>query len=226
MKYKIWKFSIVLVLLFLGQKSFAQANRNGLLQPFAIKITNGYSFSEEISKVQVVGGNVALGNSPMVGVSFAWYYDKNWSVALSASSGKYSIAMRDGDYTNIDLYRYDVNLGSVWIAPVNLSLRYHLPIEGKVLPFISIGGSYVFFKENDYGWAADKVNYQNQVGIQLGAGADIYITKHWFISGEIQKFITNNSRVTIDFSRSIEWQLQAQLRPELINAMIGVGYRF
>lgn len=227
-KNKLLQSSIMFVLLLIVQSSYTQSYtlEKQPIQRFSVKLYNGYSITNETSKLQVVGGNYNLGNSPTLGLSFAWHYNKHWSAALAASSGKYKINMVNGDYANIGLYRNDLELGHVWITPISISIRYHFTDLGKVTPYVSAGGAYLFFTDNDPGWAAQSITYQNRPAIPIAIGADFYLSENWFVNAEVQKLFTDNSDVTVDFMNSIEWELKSQIKPQPINVTMGIGYRF
>lgn len=226
-KYIIKPILYTALLLLTVSLGYAQEkNTKNPLKKFAVKVYGVYSVSQEQSKLQIVGGKYDMGNSPTSGLSVAWYYNKNWSAALSASTGKYSMDMVEGNYPNMKIYRYELSVGNVWIAPISLSVRYHLTKFNKIVPYALAGGSYTLFTNADPGWGADKVTYQNTWALHFGIGADYNITDRWFINAEVRKFFSNRSTVDLDFSKTMNWQIKTQVQPNLLNFTAGFGYRF
>lgn len=221
-KYVFWVFSMVLV----TTSAFAQNKDNPSPKQFSVKLNSGYSISNETSILQVVGGNYDMGNAAILGGAVSWYYNKNWSVEVSMSTAKYSMDMVNGDYSNIDLYRYQLELGSVWMAPLSLSAQYHLTLWDKIIPYASVGATYVLFTNVDPGWAAKEISYTNVPAINFGIGVDYNLTDRWFINMEVRQFFSDRSGVNMDFTNSTDWTLEAQLQPQTLNVTMGLGYRF
>ncbi|MFV0248676.1 MAG: OmpW/AlkL family protein [Tenacibaculum sp.] len=204
------------------QKRFKKGNKD--LKRFTVKIYNGYTTTNQTSKLLIVGGRYNMSNSITVGFSSAWYYNKNWSAELTASTGKYKIDMINGNYTELGLYRKSMSLGYVWVTPISLSARYHLTEWSKnIIPYVLAGSSYLLFTNVDPGWGASSVKYQNISALHFALGIDFNIDKHWFINAETRKFLTDKSNVEVEILNS---QLKTQLKPELFNFTIGVGYIF
>ena len=226
MKFKIkhvfWIFSMVLA----TTSSFSQNKDSLSLKQFAVKLYSGYSISNETSILQVVGGNYNMGDAATLGGAISWYYNKNWSAKLSMSTAKYSMDMVNGDYSNIDLYRYELELGSVWMTPLSLSAQYHLTLWNKIIPYASVGATYVLFTNVDPGWAAKEITYANVPAINLGIGVDYNLTDCWFINMEVLQFFADRSDINIDFTNSTDWTIETQLQPKTLNITMGLGYRF
>lgn len=201
-------------------------NETGSLKHFAVKMYGGYSISNETSMLQVVGGKFDVENSSIGGVSVCWYYNKYWSAEFSVSTGKYKIGMVDGDYSSIDLYRYNLELGNIWITPLGLSARYNLAFSNKIVPYALVGATYLLYTNVDPGWAAKEITYTNVPAINFGIGADYNLNDCWFVNLEVRKFFADRSNVHIDFTNSIEWSLDTQLQPQPLNVTVGLGFRF
>ncbi|PCH73161.1 MAG: hypothetical protein COB98_10990 [Flavobacteriaceae bacterium] len=218
-------FTIVTLLAFNSYAQDYSTKKSFKKTRFSIKLVNGYSLTNAGSKLQIVQGNYAMGNAVTTGLSLAWNYNSNWSIAISATTGKYTLAMENGDYTNIDMYRKKMDLGAVWMAPLSLSVAYHLTSDKNIIPYAIAGGTYVLFSNVDPGWGASAISYQNRPAFHLGIGADHALNKHWFVSAEIRKYLMDNSNVNLDF-KVLKWNLETQLKADPINITVGIGYRF
>jgi outer membrane protein len=225
MNFKI-KHLLSVFSLVLGTTSVFAQNETDSPKHFAVKLYSGYSISNETSVLQVVGGEFNMSDAATIGGTFSWFYNKNWSAELSMSTAKYTMDMINGDYTNIDMYRYDLELGSVWTAPLSLSARYHLSLWNKMIPYASVGATYVLFTNVDPGWAAKEVTYTNKPAINFGIGVDYNLNDRWFLNLEARKFFTDRSDVNIDFTNSTDWSIEAQLQPQPLNITMGLGFRF
>ncbi|MFV0541879.1 MAG: OmpW/AlkL family protein [Aestuariibaculum sp.] len=194
---------------------------------FAVKVNNGYSITNATDKVLVVGGGYDMGNSPTTSLSLAWYATSNWSLELSVSTGKYDMSMTGGNYNEMDMYRNSMDIGSVWMSPLGLSVAYHFKqLSQTIIPYLSVGGNYMLFLNSDPGWGADAVTYQNRPAFNIAFGTDINLSSCWFVNIHVQKFFTDKSMVNVDFSKSIGWKLESQLSPNPLNLTAGLGYRF
>ncbi len=108
-------------------------------------------------------------------------------------------------------------VGSTWLLPPTLTLKYHFMPDGKISPYVGAGINYVIpFKEklnltNDFsidsslGWAA-------QVGVDLALGND------WYANLDF-KYLNLETEMDIAGTK-----YDLDLNPLVVG--IGVGYRF
>lgn len=195
-------------------------------KPFTVKVFGGYSVTNESSHIKKVGGSYVLGDSPIAGFGLAWFLTPNWSAEVTAATGRYRITMQAGDYSPMNVLRDEIPLGRVWMAPVSLSVRYHVNHWENVKPYIAAGRTFLLFDKADPGWAADAVEYHSRAALHIGLGTDYYITKRWFVQLDAKYFLANRAKVNPDFTKSVGWKLNGQLKPDPAQVTIGVGYRF
>ncbi len=203
----------------------AQAQESAF-KSFSVKVNGGYSVTNETSKIQTVGGRYKLNNSPVAGFGVAWFLTPSWSAEISASAGRYGIFLSGGDYSSMQVLRDEISIGKVWIIPVSLSVRYHVTRWEKLKPYVAAGRTFLLFNYPDPGWGADAVEYHSRAALHAGIGADYHIGNNWFINGELRHHFTNRSDVTPDFTNSVGWKLNGQLKPDPAQVSIGIGYRF
>ncbi|MGO3161920.1 OmpW family protein [Sphingobacterium sp. JB170] len=223
-KLKIISFCLVLIkYLITANNLYAQEDD---FKSFSVKLYGGYSKTNETSYLKKVGGKYELGNSAVAGFGLTWFLTPDWSAEVSASAGRYHIKMTDGDYNSMQVLRDEIPLGRVWIAPVSLSVKYHINQWKPIKPFIGAGRTFMLFDKPDPGWAADAVEYHSRSALHIGIGTDYYITDCWFVQLDIRHFLASRANVNPDFTKSVGWKLNGQLKPDPAQVTLGIGYRF
>ncbi len=221
-------YTLIAVLLFgiTAQAQEEQTESKTTFKHFSVQLNMGYKVTIEYSKIPLIYGEYDMGNSLTVGGSVSWYYNPNWSLRLGLSTGKHRMTIVESQFENMHIYRDELSVGSVWLTPVSLSVGYHLRLWEDVVPYVSLGGSYMFFGKSDPGWAADKVTYKGGLGGRFAIGTDYKITDNLYINGELFTQLSDRCNVNLDFSKSIKWDLKTQVRPHHIGLTFGIGYRF
>lgn len=218
-----WKIIFLLFALYFSGNVSAQEDD---FKSFSVRVFGGYSVTSETSHLQKVGGIYELNDSPIAGFGVAWFLTPNWSAEVTASAGRYRIMMQDGDYSVMNILRDEIPLGRVWIAPVSLSVRYHVNRWERVKPYVATGRTFLLFDKIDPGWAADAVEYHSRAALHIGLGTDYYITDRWFVQVDAKYFLANRAKVNPDFTKSVGWKLNGQLKPDPTQVTLGIGYRF
>ena len=109
------------------------------------------------------------------------------------------------------------NLGSVELLPVNIILRYHLPLKSAFHPYIGIGGNFtVCWEKSGF---LDNKDLTPSFGAAIQLGADIDLTSFILFNIDIK---WNSMRTDIEESgRKI-----VKLKLDPINFGAGIGFRF
>lgn len=202
------------------------SNRQKPTYPFAVKLQSGYVSTFESCKVPLVAGKINMSNSPTIGGAFSWFYNKNISLSLAITTGKYSMDLQDGDYSKIQLFRDDLNMGSIWMTPISLSAAYHFDYWEKVIPYASLSASYILFSGADPGWALDKISYENCIGGMFSLGADYNLTERLFLNAEAYLCLMDNTLINLDMSLTNKWVFETQMTPFHFGLTFGIGCRF
>ncbi len=132
----------------------------------------------------------------------------------------------ESQFANMHIYRDELSLGSVWLTPVSVSARYHLTVWEEIKPYVSLGGSYMWFSKSDPGWATDKVTYKGGLGVRFAVGVNYEISDKLFVNAEVFTQFSDRCNVDLDFTKSIKWDLKTQVTPHNMGLTVGVGYRF
>ncbi len=214
---------VIVVHLFTSNALYAQDDG---FKRFTVKLFGGYARTNESSHLQKVGGIYELNNSPSAGFGIAWFLSPSWSTEVSASSGHYRMSMKNGDYSSMKVLRDEIPLGRVWLTPISLSIRYQVNRWSKIKPYLAAGRSFLLFDQEDPGWAADAVEYHSRSALHFGLGLDYHLHESWFLQLDLKHFLANRAKVNPDFTKSVGWKLNGQLKPDPTQMTIGIGYRF
>lgn len=222
---KVFAYGIVAILVLLVGSSRLHAQENEFKR-FAVFVEGGYSTTHEDTFLQNVGGRYDLDDALVLGFGLEWFLTAHWSVEASAIGGRYYVNMVEGHYAVMDVLRKEIPLGRVWLIPVNLSVKYHLMTTQRLKPFIAVGRSFMLFDKEDAGWAADAVTYHSRAGFHLGGGLYYDLGARWFVRLNARYFLTEYARIDPDFTSSENWVIKGRIRPNMLQASLGIGFRF
>ncbi len=108
-------------------------------------------------------------------------------------------------------------IGSTWLLPPTLTVKYHPAPHLAVSPYFGVGVNYVIpFSERCN--VADDFRIKNSFGWALQAGADMHLGNRWYLNFDL-KYLDVDTKMRIG---GIEYDLR--LDPLVIGA--GIGYRF
>ena len=108
-------------------------------------------------------------------------------------------------------------LGSTWLLPPTLTVKYHPMPTSLVSPYIGIGVNYVIpFKEKANG--VTDFNIDNSLGWAAQVGADVALGNNWYANVDL-KYLSVETKVRIAGTK-----YDLDLNP--LVAGLGVGYRF
>lgn len=153
-------------------------------------------------------GHVKLGDSIIPEVDFEYFFTKKISTELIAGVTKHDVKL-DG-----------ATVGSTWLLPPTLTVKYHPLAGSKISPYVGVGVNVTIPFESELSGVAGtpKFSIDNSVGWAGQVGADIKIAENMYFNIDY-KYINADTKVTIG---STKYNLD--INPNLFG--IGVGYRF
>ncbi len=66
-----------------------------------------------------------------------WWVTSTVAAAVSVTAAEHDITTRGGLHP-------DLEAGSVWIVPITVTVQYHPPLFGEVLPYVGLGASWAW----------------------------------------------------------------------------------
>ena len=210
MKKNVFAVAGLLVALSLGFASLVHADDD--YKKFGVRMRAIYVTPAERvdSRVDgVFGQRTTVSDDVIPEVDFEYFFTKNISAELIAG------------FTRHDIKSGDQYVGSTWLLPPTLTVKYH-PLAGKTIsPYIGAGINAIFpfdsrlnadpnFKiENSVGWAA-------QAGVDIRIKGDLYFNLDY-------KYLNADTKMHAPAVSTTE-KFKLDLNANLIG--VGVGYRF
>ena len=108
-------------------------------------------------------------------------------------------------------------LGSTWLLPPTLTLKYHFAPDSKISPYVGAGINYVIpFKEEANG--IDDFNIDSSFGWAAQLGVDVALGNSWYANLDF-KYLNLETEMKIAGDK-----YDLDLNPIVVG--LGVGYRF
>ena len=119
-----------------------------------------------------------------LGIETALVISDQFSVEVGLSTAKHDLSTEGGDPS-------DLNAGSLWIAPVTLTFKWHIPLYGDFQPYIGGGAAYAFsFNYNDSADLLDlgveRIKLNSEISWVVLAGLDYYYAEQWYASFDLR----------------------------------------
>jgi outer membrane protein len=141
-------------------------------------------------------------------VDIEYFFTKNFSTELIAAVTKHELQVNGR------------TLGSTWLLPPSLTLKYHPLPDLKISPYIGFGINNVIPFDDKADGVMDVTDFHisSSVGWTAQAGADYNLGNDWYLNLDF-KFakVDTNARIN-----RVKYDLD--INPYIIGA--GVGYRF
>lgn len=198
------------------------------IQPFSVKLTGGWLFTNESSKMLVVGGDIRADDALQGGAAIAYHFTPWLSAELSAHSSIHRLGLEGADLSDLKMRGHKLSFGKVWASPLTFSGRVHIPLWDKAVPYAGIGLTYMLLKKVNASWMIEDIGYKNVWGGTAMIGLDYNLAgDHWFLNAEIRSGIIDRSSLDLDVSNIIDGgQLPGQIKLNSTSLSIGAGYRF
>lgn len=116
----------------------------------------------------------------------------------------------------------DVDLGHVTLLPPTVSVQYHFMPEKCFKPYLGVGVNYTHFFDSNpkSGSAATKIDYEDNFGASIQAGADFHVQGNWFVNVDVKHiFLSTTAKINGGAIKG-----DVDLNPTIVGA--GIGYKF
>ncbi|NCO63535.1 MAG: OmpW family protein [Flavobacteriales bacterium] len=171
----------------------------------------------ESASIQAIGGDVQISTAYVPELDFTYFFTKNIAAELI-------LATTNHDVKAVSTSAGDINLGDVWLLPPTLTLQYHF--NGEVLrPYVGAGVNYTIFYNADEGPVADKVDYDNSLGIDFQLGFDYFLNDKWFINVDA-KYLLLNTTATVNATTALGATVDADVDINPLILGVGFGMKF
>ena len=125
--------------------------------------------------------------------------------------------------TKHDLHATGKTIGSTWLLPPTLTVKYHPLAGAKISPYVGFGVNYIIpFKTKIDGGVVDpNARIDNSIGWAAQAGADVALGNNWYFNVDF-KYLNADTKLVLPAVDNVKHELD--LNPYV--AGVGVGYRF
>lgn len=163
-------FLVVALLLSVASISFAAdpacLPQEKPLQKYGVRIRGIYIMPDEKVDSRLSPLRLAVDDAVTPELDFEYFITKNFSTELVLALSKHDIMADNGG----------VNVGSLWLLPPSLYVKYHPLPNAKISPYVGFGMNVVMPFDEKLDGANFKVN--STVGWAAKIGADVKITEH------------------------------------------------
>jgi outer membrane protein len=190
-------FSAVFIIS-LASASFAADD----FKKFGVRIRGIYIMPDE--KIHGLSG-VEVKDAVTPALDFEYFVTKNFSAELVLALSKHDIAV-DGN-----------TVGSLWLLPPSLYVKYHPLPDAKISPYVGFGMNVVMPFDEKLTGANIKVD--STVGWAAKVGADIPLTKNVYLNVDAMYYNTE-TKLTVQGAGKFD----LDINPFIIGT--GIGVRF
>lgn len=176
----------------------------------------------EDTKIETIGGNVAVSNNLIPEVDFTYYFTKNIAAELILGTSKHEVVAVNTALGNLDL-------GRVMLLPPTLNLQYHFYPTKNLKPYVGAGLNYTIFYDQGQGKgrnaAVTSVAYDNNLGYSFQLGFDYKINDKLYWNVDVKKLYLNTD-VEVGAalpSGQVYVPAEVDLNPWLIST--GIGFK-
>lgn len=134
------------------------------------------------AKLPITSSSISDSYVPEVDVTY--YLTNHIGAELIAATTQHSPHVTIGG-TNADL-------GSVWLLPPTLTLKYSFDPDGAIRPYLGAGVNYTAFYSPRSGALAD-TKYGDAWGTALQAGVDVPVSGPFFVNLDVKQVFLNDS---------------------------------
>lgn len=192
--------------------AFAPAAIGGVERPWQVHVRGIVVSPDESANIVPLGGTVEIDEAVVPEIDIGYFFAEDWSVELIAATSPHDVTHSSG-----------LALGDAWVLPPTLTVKYHVPVDGPIHPYIGAGINYTTF------WNIDEpvglnLDYSDSWGWALQAGIEIDIADNWTFNIDVKKIdIDTDVRITTTAGAFVT-DANVEIDPLVIG--IGFGYRF
>lgn len=203
MKKNVFAVAGMLVALSLGLASAVRAEED--YKKFGVRVRAIYVAPNESFDSRLAAVKPTVSDSIIPELDLEYFFMKNVSTELILAVTKHDIKF-GGD-----------KVGSTWLLPPTLTVKYHPLAGGNISPYVGVGVNYTIPFKSDLSVAPD-FKIDNSVGWAAQAGVDIKIKENIYFNLDY-KYVNADTKILVNGTK-----YKLDLNPNLIG--IGVGYRF
>lgn len=182
----------------------ATVSRADDYKSYGVRVRGIYVMTQESIDHRLDGFDVKLGDNIIPEIDLEYFFMKNVSTELVLGVTQHAIKSH-GD-----------TIGSTWLLPPTLTVKYH-PLAGKkISPYIGAGVNYTIPYRSSSALGRTKID--DSVGYALQVGADYQIAENLYLNLDL-KYVNADTKIAIG---STKYDLD--INPHLFG--IGIGYRF
>jgi outer membrane protein len=194
---------VCMLVMGLGMGQTAQAADG--YKTFGVRLRALYVIPSESTDGVLSTLNPEVSNELVPEIDLEYFFTKNFSAELVAAFTHHDIKA-GGDY-----------VGSTWLLPPTLTVKYH-PLAGSaVSPYVGVGVN-VTIPFDSHVNGVDDFKIDSNVGWAVQVGTDIKIVENLYLNFDY-KYINLDTKATVAGTKC-----KLDLSPHLFG--IGVGYRF
>lgn len=198
---KMFQVLGLLMVLMLAVASLASAED----YKFGVRVRGTYVIPAESFDSRLSALNLKVSDDIVPAIDFEYFFTKNISSELMAAVTRHDIKS-DGQF-----------IGSTWLLPPTLTVKYHPLAGAPVSPYAGVGINLTIpFKSHLNG--VDNFSIDNTVGWVAQAGADIKIKDNVYFNIDY-KYVNIDTKIKIGADK-----FKLDVNPNLVS--LGLGYRF
>ena len=203
MKRNVFAVAGMLVALSLGLASVVHAEED--YKKFGVRVRAIYVAPNESFDSQLNGLNPTVSDSIIPELDLEYFFMKNLSTELILAVTKNDIEFNGN------------KVGSTWLLPPTLTVKYHPLAGGTISPYVGVGVNYTIPFDSELTGVPD-FKVDNSVGWAAQAGVDVKIKDNLYLNLDY-KYINADTKIRVAGTK-----YKLDLNPNLFG--IGVGYRF
>ncbi|WP_298915102.1 OmpW family protein [uncultured Algimonas sp.] len=192
----------------------ANAAASDVDDPWLVRVRAISVMPEEDGTIRPIGGTVDIGDQIVPELDISYFVSENIAFELILGVTNHDV---NANATSVG----DVDLGDVWLLPPTVTAQYHFNPRGGFRPYVGAGVNYTVFFGEDEG-DVTSIDYSNEFGFALQAGADIPINDTWFFNADVKKLWLSTD-VKVD-AGGVAVEADADINPWIVG--IGLGRRF
>jgi outer membrane protein len=206
MKHSIWVAGAAAIAL------CCPVSASAVEKPWLVHVRGIAVIPDESASVSI-GGDVEIGDAFVPEIDISYFFARDWSVELIAATSPHEVKHSSG-----------LDLGNAWVLPPTLTVKYHLPVDGPIHPYVGAGVNYTTFWNIDDPAGLD-MDYSDSWGWALQAGVEIDLGDNWSFNIDVKK-IDIDTDVTIRNAATNAVIATADVDIDPLVVGIGFGYRF
>lgn len=172
---------------------------------FGVRIRAIYVTPAENFDSQLAAGKYSVSDDIIPEVDLEYFFLKNVSAEVIAG------------VTRHDIKSGSNYVGSTWLLPPTLTVKYHPLAGGNISPYVGVGLNATFPFSSKFNGVSD-FKVDNSFGWAAQAGVDVKIKDNIYFNVDY-KYVNADTKIMVAGTK-----YKLDLNPNLIG--IGVGYRF